>query len=403
MTDTTPLLFDTEHLDPYLESHKIPKFRKKQILQAVYKESILDIDEITTLSKELRDQLKEDFSINEFKVTAVVEGPETTKFLFELADGKVIETVLMYHWHVKPEYEQELKQRKILRSWTDAKYSFETHTLNRITICISSQVGCAVGCIFCVTGKLGFKKNLHWTEIIAQITYANNYIKDKFGKKEDGTRWKVRNVVFMGMGEPMLNYDNMVKSIEVMMDQQALGLSKRHITISTSWVASAIQKLVDDKIDVRLALSLHAPNQELRKKLIPLIAKRWDLDELMQTIDTYVHATGNRLFYEYIMIKDMTDTVEIWHQLGELLKHRNAHVNLIPYNENPAMPDLETSEYDKIIAFKKTVQIYWVTVTVRDTLWRDVKGACGQLGYEKIMKERIEEMDEMENQKPEKV
>jgi adenine C2-methylase RlmN of 23S rRNA A2503 and tRNA A37 len=139
MTDT-PLLFDTEHLDPYLESHKIPKFRKKQILQAVYKESILDIDEITTLSKELRDKLKKDFSINEFTATAVVEGSETTKFLFELADGKVIETVLMYHWHVKPEYAQELKQRKILRSWTDAKYSFETHNLNRITICISSQV-----------------------------------------------------------------------------------------------------------------------------------------------------------------------------------------------------------------------------------------------------------------------
>jgi 23S rRNA (adenine2503-C2)-methyltransferase len=161
-------------------------------------------------------------------------------------------------------------------------------------------------------------------------------------------------------------------------------------------VASAIQKLVDDKIDVRLALSLHAPNQELRKKLIPLIAKRRDLDQLMQTIDNYVHATGNRLFYEYIMIKDMTDSEEIGHQLGQLLKHRNAHVNLIPYNENPAMPDLETSEYDKIIAFKKTVQIYGVTVTVRDTLGRDVQGACGQLGYEKIMKERIEEMDEME-------
>lgn len=366
-------------------------------MQAVYKESIIDLDEVTTLSKDLRDQLKQDFVMNDLKTTAVVEGPETTKFLFELWDGKVIETVLMYHWHVKPEYEKQLKQRKILRSWTDAKYSFETHTLNRITICISSQVGCAVGCIFCVTWKLGFKKNLHRTEIIAQITYANNYIKQKFGKKEDGTRWKVRNVVFMGMGEPMLNYDNMVKSIEVMLDQNALGLSRRHVTISTSWVASAIQKLVDDKINVRLALSLHAPNQPLRKKLIPLIAKRRTLDQLMETIDNYVASTGNRLFYEYIMIKDTTDTAEIAHQLGKLLKYRNAHVNMIPYNENPAMPDLETSDYDKIIAFKKIVQTYGVTVTVRDTLGRDVKGACGQLGYEKIMKERIEEMEEMDD------
>jgi adenine C2-methylase RlmN of 23S rRNA A2503 and tRNA A37 len=137
---TLPLIFDTEHLDSYLDSNKIPKFRKKQIMQAVYKESIIDIDEVSTLSKDLRDQLKEDFVMNDLKATAVIEGPETTKFLFELGDGKVIETVLMYHWHVKPEYENELKQRKILRSWTDAKYSFETHTLNRITICISSQV-----------------------------------------------------------------------------------------------------------------------------------------------------------------------------------------------------------------------------------------------------------------------
>lgn len=156
----------------------------------------------------------------------------------------------------------------------------------------------------------------------------------------------------MGMGEPLLNYDNMVKSIEVMLDQKCLGLSKRHITISTSGVADKIQQLIDDNIDVRLALSLHAPNQPLRQELIPMIAKRWDIDELMRTVDTYTDHTGNRLFYEYIMIKDKTDTAEIADQLGRLLKHRPAHVNLIPYNENPAMPDLETSTYKQIIAFK---------------------------------------------------
>ncbi len=181
----------------------------------------------------------------------------------------------------------------------------------------------------------------------------------------------------MGMGEPMLNYDNMVESIRVMRDQQALGLSKRHITISTSGVADKIRQLVDDGIDVRLALSLHAPNQELRKKLIPMIARRRDIDELMETIDRYTH---------------MTDTPEIADELGRLLKHRNAHVNLIPYNENPAMPDLETSEYDDILSFKKGVEAHDVTVTVRDTLGRDVKGACGQLGYEVIMKRRIDDM-----------
>lgn len=195
------------------------------------------------------------------------------------------------------------------------------------------------------------------------------------------------------MGEPMLNYDNMISSINVMLDQQKLGLSKRHITISTSWVADKIRQLIEDKVPVRLALSLHAPNQELRKELIPMIARRWDIDELMKTIDYYTDYSWQRLFYEYIMIKDKTDTVDIGHQLWKLLKRRPAHVNLIPYNENPAMPDLETSDYDQIIRFKKAVESHWVTVTVRDTLWRDVKWACGQLWYEVIMKQRIEDME----------
>lgn len=387
-------LFDPQALQEYLKQHKIPSFRAKQIHQAIYKEALLDIDDMTTLSKDLRKQLWQDFLLNTFTLKEKVEWPETTKFLFELADGKIIETVLMYHRHVKPAYEEEIKQRKILRSWTNHDISPKTHKLNRITICISSQVGCAVGCIFCVTWKLWFKKNLPREEIILQILYANAYIKEKFGKKADGTRNKVRNVVFMGMGEPMLNYDNMVKAIEVMLDQKCLWLSKRHITISTSWVANKIRQLVDDQIDVRLALSLHAPNQELRQELIPMIARRWDIESLMETIDYYTKSTGNRLFYEYIMIKDKTDTLPIAKQLWILLKKRNAHVNLIPYNENPAMPDLATSHFKQILLFKKEVEKHGVTVTVRDTLGRDVKWACGQLGYEVIMKQRIEDMED---------
>ena len=378
----TQALFDKDALQQFCKEHKIPAFRTKQIMHAVFRDQVSDIDEITTLPLDLRSKLKEHFHICSLKLETITEGPESAKFLFSLPDGKLIETVLMFHRHEKKD--KQVGHRKILRSWTKAKITPETHTLNRITICISSQVGCAVGCIFCVTGKLGFKKNLSRQTMIEQIVYANQYIKEKFGKKEDGTRWKVRNVVFMGMGEPMLNYDNMVTSIEYMLDQQALGLSKRHVTISTSGVASAIDKLVDDGIDVRLALSLHAPNQELRQKLIPMIAKRWKIDELMGTIDKYVKATGNRLFYEYIMIKDMTDTEEVAHQLGKLLQKRSAHVNLIPYNENPAMPDLVTSDFDQILEFKRIVAKYGISVTVRDTLGRDVKGACGQLGYEKV-------------------
>lgn len=387
---TQQILFDKALLASYCKEHKLPSFRQKQIQQAIFTESLLDIDAITTLSKELRDELKQAFVINTLVLDEVVDSDETTKFLFRLPDGNVIETVLMYHWHEK---ETNEKTRKILRSRTDHQITDATHTLNRITICISSQVWCAVGCIFCVTGKLGFKKNLWRQEIIMQLLYANNFIKTKFGKKEDGTRHRIRNVVFMGMGEPLLNYDNMKTSIEYMLAQDAFGLSKRHVTISTSGVAAYIDKLVTDGIDVRLALSLHAPNQELRQKLIPMIAKKWPIEELMKSVDAYERATDNRIFYEYIMIKDMTDTKEVAHQLGKLLQERNAHVNLIPYNENPAMPDLVTSEFEKIIAFKKIVESYNVTVTVRDTLGRNVKGACGQLGYEKVMKARIEDME----------
>lgn len=387
---STAILFDKPALQTYLKEHQLPAFRMKQIMQAIFNESVLDIDEITTLSKELRTQLAQDFVISHLTLDEVVDSDETTKFLFKLPDGNVIETVLMYHRHEK---ETNTDTRKILRSWTDHTIKDETHTLNRITICVSSQVGCAVGCIFCVTGKLGFKKNLSRQEIVMQLLYANNFIKQKFGKKEDGTRNRIRNVVFMGMGEPLLNYENMKTSIEYMLAQDAFGLSKRHVTISTSGVASYIDKLVTDGINVRLALSLHAPNQELRQQLIPMIAKKWNIGELMQSIDAYEAATGNRIFYEYIMIKNTTDTPIIAQQLGMLLKDRNAHVNLIPYNENPAMPDLVTSEFSEIMAFKKIVEHYGVTVTVRDTLGRNVKGACGQLGYEKVMKARIEDME----------
>ncbi|MDP2669636.1 MAG: hypothetical protein Q8O99_01130 [bacterium] len=226
-----PYLFDKEALSKYLQEHNLPSYRYKQIMQAIFRDQQIDIEEMTTLPKELKTQLEADFGLNTFTTEMISDSDETTKFLFKLPDGNVIETVLMYHRHEK---ETTTDTRKILRSRTDHKISDETHTLNRITICVSTQVGCAVGCIFCVTGKLGFKKNLSREEIVLQLLVGNQFIKEKFGKKADGTRNRIRNVVFMGMGEPLLNYENMKTSIEYMLDQDALGLSKRHITISTS-------------------------------------------------------------------------------------------------------------------------------------------------------------------------
>ncbi len=361
-----PMLFDDEALGLYLKEQKIPAFRGKQILYEVYKNQNIDFDEMTTLSKDLRSQLADDFDVIPLEVEQIVEGPDTTKIAFKTATGSVMESVLMYHW-------QPAKHAK------DNKPK-----LNRITLCISSQVGCAMDCIFCVTGKLGFKKNLTWQEMVGQVLYANSYIKQRFWKKEDGTLWSVRNVVFMGMGEPLLNYEEMKKTIQVMLQQDRLSLSKRHITISTCGIVPWIDRLVQDGIDVKLAISLHAPNQELRNKIMP-IAKAYPLDKLMQSIDRYVEATDNRIFYEYIMIKDMTDKPELAYELVDLMRGRLGHLNLIPYNENPAI-NLSESERSAIYRFKKILEDWGVTVTVRETMGREAKGACGQLGYEKVNK-----------------
>ena len=364
MSTIKPSIFDTVAREKFAQEHKVPAFRHKQIIHNSIKNAIIDFEQMTDLPKELRTLLADNFVVSSLEVEETLECEETTKFLFKMQDGKVCETVIMYHHHVDEE--------------SGDRY------LNRMTLCISSQVGCPVGCIFCVTGKLGFGKNMDFPEIMSQILYANAYLKDKFGKKEDGTLYSIRNVVFMGMGEPFLNYENVKKMCEYLIDNRYFGLSKKRVTISTSGVVPPILKLVEDKIDVALALSLHAPNQTLREELIPTIAKRFKLPELMKAIDTYTKASGNKVFYEYIMIKDKTDSDELAHQTGKLLRGKPAHLNLIPYNPNPAIDDLEESDMVRIRAFQAIIMTYDIPCTVRDTMGREVGSACGQLGYEKI-------------------
>lgn len=359
-----PTLFNEGKLNERAKEKKLQPFKVKQILFEIYKNQNTEWDTMTTLSKDLRVELQSDFDLLAIELVDVVETHDTTKFAFKTRDGNVIEAILMYHWQ-NEKYVQQGKPK-----------------LNRITLCISSQVGCAMNCIFCVTGKLGFKKDLTWEEMISQILFANTYIKHKFWKKEDGTNYAVRNVVFMGMWEPLLNYENTRKALELMLKQDRLSLGKRHITISTCGIIPGIKKLIEDQVDVKLAISLHAPTQELRNQIMP-IAKAYPLDELMKTIDTYVKATDNRIFYEYIMIKGLTDTPVIAKQLVKLLKGKLAHLNLIPYNENPAI-DLKESEKTDIQKFKQILEEWGITVTVRDSMGREAKWACWQLGYEKV-------------------
>lgn len=366
-----PVLFDDQAIANYAKEKKIQPFKVKQIFYEMYKNQNIDFNDMTTISKEMRAELAEYFQPISLEATAIKEDKQTTKIWFTTRDWHLIETVIIYHR--QPTQHVKNNQPKI----------------NRITLCISSQVWCPVNCLFCVTGKLGFTRNLSRDEIISQILYANNYIKKKFGKKDDGTLHAVRNVVFMGMWEPLLNYDNMKHAIQVMLQQDRLSLSKRHITISTAGIIPGIKKMVADVIDVKLAISLHAPNQELREKIMP-IAKTYKLNDLMRSIDEYVKVTNNRIFYEYIMIKDVTDKPELAKQLCQLLRGRLAHVNLIPYNTNPAIK-LGESDMDTIRQFQSILEKFGITTTVRDSMGRSVKSACWQLGFEKVHRKKVEE------------
>lgn len=332
---------------------------------------------MTTISKELRDLFDSHFEIIPLKEVKLVEDDETSKFLFETHDGEIVESVLMYHFHQKRE------DTTFNNAFQVEEFDDGGQELNRMTLCISSQVWCAVGCIFCVTGKMGLKKNLDWTEIIGQVLYINNFIRNKLWKKEDGTLHKIRNIVFMGMGEPLMNYPNVRETVGYLTDTKYLGLSRKRVTISTSGLLKPLKQFIDDELPVALAFSLHSPRQELREELIPVMAKINPIDKLMELLDLYVEKTGNKIFFEYVMIKDKNDMRDVAHDVGKLLQYRNAHLNLIPYNENPAI-ELEESTPEKIKKFRDIVESYKVKVTVRENRGREAKSACGQLGREKV-------------------
>lgn len=357
-------IFDSKALEEFRKEHKMQPYKIRQIEQEIFHNATIDFDDMTTLSKDNRSQLKQHFTIVPLTVDRIDECKETSKFLFKTSDGSIVETVLMYHFHK----DKQTKKEK----------------LNRMTLCISSQVWCSVGCIFCVTGKMGLKKNLDRSEILWQVLYVNSYIKKRFGKREDGTLFRVRNIVFMGMGEPMMNYTAVKKVCQYLTDTKYLWLSQRRVTISTSGVIPQMEKFIEDNLPVSLAFSLHAPNQTLREELVPTIAKFYTLDKLMDVLDRYSKKTGNEVMFEYVMIKDKNDMDTIAHQTGKLLKWRAAHLNLIPYNENPAIK-LQESDPKQIRKFQQIVLWYWVPVTVRENMGREKKSACGQLGYEKVL------------------
>ncbi len=320
-------------------------FRYTQIENAIYKNFISDFDEIETLPKKVRDILRENcfFYSLELDTKVTSENGQTTKMLFKTNTWELIESVIMRHL-----------------TW-------------RVTLCVSCQAGCPMACSFCATWKLWLLRNLEFYEIVEQIYFAA----DLLNSEND----KLRNIVFMGMGEPMLNYDNVKKSIEFAIDQKKMDLARRRITV---WIVPWIKKFTNDFPQVSLAISLHAPNDEIRKSIMP-VDHTYNLDALMQSLDEHVEKTNKRIFYEYIMINWVNDNIKLAHELWKLLEWRLAHVNFIPYNpwewtnSDWYMP---TPRFI-IEKFQSILEHYWVVSTIRATMWDDIDAACWQLANKK--------------------
>ncbi len=320
-----------------------PKFRLGQIKKALFFDLIENWDETSVLPKDLREKLNKEFNLAiDAKVSDL--GEEVIKALITLKDGLKIETVLMKHGDP-------------LRS----------EASGRNTVCVSSQVGCPLGCAFCATGKLGFKRNLTDWEIIQQVLFFARLLKK--------TKEKITNIVFMGMGEPFLNYDNVLQAIKTLNDKEGFNLGGRHFSISTAGIIEGIERLADEKIQITLAISLHAPNDKLRSELMP-INKKYSIEKILKAVDDYIKKTRSRVMFEYIMIKGVNDSDKCAQELAKILKGRLAFANLISYNPTGIF---DASPGVRIKKFREILEKNGINVTQRYKFGGKIKGACGQL------------------------
>lgn len=316
-----------------------PTYRVKQAREAVFSKLIENWDEATNLPGALREKLNEECPLKiDFKKFISDDGA-TIKFLITLTDDFKIESVLMRHE-------------------------------DRNTVCVSSEVGCPLNCAFCATGKMGFKRNLLPGEIIEQVLCSARLL-----KKE---KQKVDSVVFMGMGEPFLNYENVLAAIKILNDKEGLGIGARHISISTAGVVEGIRKLSKESMQINLAISLHAPNDKMRNKIMPA-GKKYSIKKIMAAVGEYLEATSRKIMFEYLMIKNFNDRPEHARELAALLSQLPRHlifVNLILYNPTG---DFLPSKKEAIQKFKEILRRAGVSTTERYRFGRGVKGACGQL------------------------
>jgi 23S rRNA (adenine2503-C2)-methyltransferase len=336
------------------------KFRADQVWRSIYHETLGSFDEMSTLSKPFREKLKESYTFSALEQAMFLTSADktTSKALYKLHDGELIETVLM-------------------------RYETDGHRRNRKTACISTQAGCALGCTFCATGQQGFRRNLTVGEIVAQviemqkIARAEDEAQMADGKRSKGDIQGVTNVVFMGMGEPLANYRNVVGAIRVLNDGQGLNIGARHITVSTVGLVPQILQLAEEELQINLAISLHAPDNATRSQTMP-INKRYPVEELMRACHKYADATGRRIFFEYVLLKEQNDSVEQAQKLGRLLNGLHCHVNLIPVNPTKQGP-FERTDMTAAKDFQGGLKQYGIPSTVRMEKGIDINAGCGQL------------------------
>ncbi|PRZ16922.1 23S rRNA (adenine2503-C2)-methyltransferase [Laceyella sacchari] len=323
----------------WMKENQQPAFRAKQVMDWLYVKRVDAFDEMTNLPKDLRERLNETFRLQPLDVlTTQVSSDGTVKFLFGLHDKHAIETVIMRHQY-------------------------------GISVCVTTQVGCRVGCTFCASTLGGLKRNLSAGEIVAQVVQAQKYL--------DKTDERVKSVVVMGSGEPFENYEPTMDFIRIINDPAGLHIGQRHITVSTSGVVPNIYRFADEDWQVGLAISLHSPNTELRSKLMP-INRRYPLAELLDACWYYLEKTGRRLTFEYALIGGKNDQPEHAHELGKLLKGMNCLVNLIPVNYVPER-DYTRTPRKQVFEFKRILDSYRVNTTIRREHGHDIDAACGQL------------------------
>ena len=345
MTDLYRLL--PEEMEQLVVDMGYPRYRADQILLPLYYKFPKDINDIPQLPKKLREKLTEaGYTIGSAKEThrVVSDDGDTTKLLLNLTDGTPVETVLIQY------------------------PSSKINGHPRSTICVSTQIGCAMGCVFCATGQMGFEKNIRAEEIVAQVIHFADILQQR-GEH-------VTNLVFMGMGEPMANYDETIRAVRILTHDRGFGIGQRNITISTIGIISGIDKLAEENLQVGLAISLHAPNNKLRKKLVPT-AEPTSVEDIIEAGRRYYKKTGRRVTFEYALMEGINDSPEIATELAILLKGNGSHVNLIPIN--PTAGDFKRPTQDNISEFERILSNAGVNCTVRIEKGTEISAACGQL------------------------